>query len=475
MTFNAFDGISVYFEKWRCFKSGRVGFSKVNRVNVLIGRNNCGKSTILKLFNCLCNNEFEENQSVILTRPISSFEIESMRSTSVGGISILSHFDNSQKLEFQVTNNSLKYANNIKLQPQVETPFKNNISKTNPFSEYTFAHLFADRDIVSEAQVSLPNLLLKGNGSGATSLIDSYINETELDTNLVEVTLKNAFNEIVTPELRIERIRVQRSSNMIYIAFDEENKGIISLLKSGSGFKTILLVLCFLHIYPKLIKKPISSIIYAFEELENNLHPSIQRRLYQYIEKHSIRENFVYFITTHSNIVIDFYFHNSDAQLLKVDHSSSSGSSIETLLSEQDIYSTLDLIGVKASDILQSNCIIWVEGPSDRIYLNKWIDLYTDGTISENTHYTIMFYGGKSLSHLSFLSTIDDIEKFIPVVKINPKSIVVIDSDIKSSEKKVNSTKMRIKNELKTLKSYCWITDGKEIENYIPIIEQILQ
>ena len=34
----------------------------------------------------------------------------------------------------------------------------------------------------------------------------------------------------------------------------------------------------------------------------------------------------------------------------------------------------LDDIGIKASDILQSNGIIWVEGPSDRIYINKWID-----------------------------------------------------------------------------------------------------
>ena len=32
----------------------------------------------------------------------------------------------------------------------------------------------------------------------------------------------------------------------------------------------------------------------------------------------------------------------------------------------------VDDLGIKASDILQSNGIIWVEGPSDRIYINKF-------------------------------------------------------------------------------------------------------
>lgn len=31
----------------------------------------------------------------------------------------------------------------------------------------------------------------------------------------------------------------------------------------------------------------------------------------------------------------------------------------------------LDDLGFKASDLLQSNCVIWVEGPSDRIYIKK--------------------------------------------------------------------------------------------------------
>ena len=36
-----------------------------------------------------------------------------------------------------------------------------------------------------------------------------------------------------------------------------------------------------------------------------------------------------------------------------------------------DNYDVLDDLGAKASDIFQSNGIIWVEGPSDRIYIKK--------------------------------------------------------------------------------------------------------
>ncbi len=36
-----------------------------------------------------------------------------------------------------------------------------------------------------------------------------------------------------------------------------------------------------------------------------------------------------------------------------------------------DKNSILSDIGFKASDILQANGVIWVEGPSDRIYINR--------------------------------------------------------------------------------------------------------
>ena len=49
---------------------------------------------------------------------------------------------------------------------------------------------------------------------------------------------------------------------------------------------------------------------------------------------------------------------------------------------------------------MQANSVIWVEGPTDRIYLNHWIQP-VDPALKEGLHYSIMFYGGRLLSHLT--------------------------------------------------------------------------
>lgn len=121
----------------------------------------------------------------------------------------------------------------------------------------------------------------------------------------------------------------------------------------------------------------------------------------------------------------------------------------------------LDELGVKASDLLQTNCAIWVEGPSDRIYIRKWLEFYNDGErLEEGLHYQFVYYGGSLLSHYS---TKD--EGFINLLKINKNSYVVMDSDKKSNSSRLKERVKKIKNELPD--AY-WITKGKEIENYLP-------
>ena len=111
---------------------------------------------------------------------------------------------------------------------------------------------------------------------------------------------------------------------------------------------------------------------------------------------------------------------------------------------------------------------IWVEGPSDRIYLNRWIDLWSDGAIKEGTHYQIIFYGGRLLSHLTAENP-EDVDGGISILKANRNAIILIDSDKRSRQARINGTKQRIINEFESLRAFCWMTRGKEIENYIPL------
>ena len=61
----------------------------------------------------------------------------------------------------------------------------------------------------------------------------------------------------------------------------------------------------------------------------------------------------------------------------------------------------LDDLDVRASDILLANSVIWVEGPSDRLYINRWIELWENGALKEGIHYQCMFYAGRLLAHIS--------------------------------------------------------------------------
>lgn len=127
------------------------------------------------------------------------------------------------------------------------------------------------------------------------------------------------------------------------------------------------------------------------------------------------------------------------------------------------------ILGVKASDLLQSNGIIWVEGPSDRIYINKWLEMSSLGELHEGKDYQCVFYGGRLLSNLS----LEDEEDLINLMNVNRNAIIVLDSDKKNIKFPLNKTKKRILEEAEKNGIMTWVTKGREIENYIP--EEILK
>ncbi|WP_175475281.1 hypothetical protein [Butyrivibrio sp. ob235] len=43
-----------------------------------------------------------------------------------------------------------------------------------------------------------------------------------------------------------------------------------------------------------------------------------------------------------------------------------------------------------------------------------------------------------------------------------------MDSDKRTTQAHINKTKKRVRDEFKKAGLYCWITKGKEIENYLP-------
>ncbi|WP_292121091.1 ATP-binding protein [Mesorhizobium sp.] len=200
----------------------------------------------------------------------------------------------------------------------------------------------------------------------------------------------------------------------------------------------------------------VTNSVVCIEEPELHLHPELQRQFMRFLESEGTNQ---YFITTHSAHVMDA----TDAAVFSVELKEGS-TYFRRAIGRQSRRSICDDLGYRPSDLLQSNCVMWVEGPSDRLYLNRWIN-EKDSSLVEGIHYSIMFYGGRLLSHLKVEDS--EIDEFIHLLPINRFPCMLIDSDKRSSHARMNDTKKRIVREFESMSAFCWVTKGKEIENYL--------
>ena len=122
-------------------------------------------------------------------------------------------------------------------------------------------------------------------------------------------------------------------------------------------------------------------------------------------------------------------------------------------------------MGYKASDLFQTNYILWVEGASDKIYFNYWLKKM-DPTLKEGQHYSIMFYGGPNFKHFLYYK---DKEFDLTFLKtLNQNFGIYIDSDRKNQSEPIHEKKQAIEQSFTQNGLFCWLTEYREIENYIP-------
>lgn len=473
--------LAIKAKNFKSIGSTEEGFESIYPINVIIGRNNTGKSTLLDLIHYVISpgsislvGHKGNPPEILLTKPLTQQEISSTFPGNISGGSIggnhLKYGMQWQGKPFTVKLLSNAEKEFMSTEPLLEQGSEYHKRLATHFENYLLGKIFrrvrADRDIVPEPDTT--KVEVDDNGTGATNLIQLFYNKEERDRSVITKLLLNALNEIFSPDLFFKEILVRQKGNSTWEIFlYEENKGhYVPLSDSGSGLKTVILVLVNLLLVPKTINVPLSQFVFAFEELENNLHPGLQRRLFNYLRNIAIQETAIFFLTTHSNVVIDLFNKDENSQIVHVTHNGEF-SSVKKVVTYIENKGILDDLDIRASDLLQSNGVVWLEGPSDRLFFNRWIALWSDDQIKEGIHYQCVFYGGRLLAHLTALNEETEEEKEVNILKVNRNAIILMDSDKSTEKEKLNATKNRLIAEISSVGGYSWVTSGREIENYL--------
>lgn len=488
------DGIGIAARNFKCFGPKGLRTDVLQPINILIGRNNSGKSSVVDVFS-LCISKGKSFDPLVHGRNSQPFEITLEQqltaadlgrvfqpNTSGGGIPG-NHAAFGRKLVGQCISRSygLNWGlisftgpNLSDLQARDANTYAKQIAEKAhyPFDGVSLVVISAERDVVPEAHSS--DTEIQSNGTGVTNLIRAFITNAGLPREEVQVELLRELNDVYAGDANFTDIVCQEDENTgkWEIFLSETHKGDIRLSQSGSSLKSVFLILAAIRLAGRLQKRDWKKSIFCLEEPENNLHPALLRRLLDFVATKRSELGFSLILTTHSPVAIDWSTRRSDSQVIHIRHNGKE-SSAKVAVRYEDSCNVLDDLDIRASDILQANGVVWVEGPTDRLYLRSWIEAHTNGQLREGTHFTVMYYGGKLLSHLS-LAPPDEVDELISILSINRNSAVLIDSDrhpgsdFRKPRMRLNPTKNRIKSEVESIGGVVWITEGREIENYIP-------
>lgn len=295
--------------------------------------------------------------------------------------------------------------------------------------------------------------------SNTKKIYSNKINSVYKIDPKVTFTGENLYDEIRNKLLGEEQGRnfIRDFENFISVNFyDGEGFNIIPLINQGflnvkignnqerplhdlgDGIKQLI---CILY---KVYELKDSEAFFFIEEPEINLHPGYQRKLIDILQQEEFSKLY-FFITTHSNHFVDRYFDGENMSIYKFVNVDKKNNQFQVINTPPYDIDLLNLLGVNNSSVFMANATIWVEGLSDKIYLEKYLQIYIRDNhlnlLKEGVDYSFVEYGGNNVTHWSF----DDMDsnELFRASGITNRSMLIADNDDNAKRKERRKENLR--------------------------------
>lgn len=321
-------------------------------------------------------------------------------------------------------------------------------------------HIFAERDVTEETKLKSGTLLndlllpiLEEGGIGDSNSIaetrstleDSLEDTSQKIAEELTDSMQSHMPDLETIEVNTGTVSLDKAITPTVELKDKYLPESVDISERGSGVGS-LFILSLMEAYVDM--QVGDGYIILFEEPGNSLHPGAERKMLDALKSISDEGGQVS-ITTHSQVFIDRTDH-SQLYIVSRDDGESNFKQVE-----RDAFEAVDEIGAKNSDILQSDFVFYVEGPSDVAVVEEIGRQSIDDWESKNV----------AVQHLGGTGNLEHSEPE-ELKKINRNCAFILDSDREGEGDEPNSTAQSIKEKSQDADIPCKILTRSCIENY---------
>lgn len=365
-------------QNFRTLKFFSIEFTK--GFNIIIGKNNTGKSNVLALLDKVYTDE-----------------------------SVFEPFDPS------TINNTKRLQPNFEIQTSI-----NRIQKKGKYYYTGNSNTQKNREVFLK-ELNKINLIYIDIQKEYSNLIQTVIKEYG---DLSEI-LETVYNS----QINIEFSEVMGAGNSIFLKDEsiyiiDEYADTSKIEYKSSGVQRVALIICIINLFK--IKKKLSNYILLIDEPEGNLHAKAQKKMFNLLQNFS--ETHQVIISSHSTI----FMQNLDFEAVNyIDRNKNKGSYVDNVnLGVNNFKKIRDALGLEISDTLFLNKhIIAVEGISD-VTIHNYI---YDRLYLENSNYTFFTIEGANNALQNVIALKQILSKEITLILDNDQKGREINNEIKGN------------------------------------------